>query len=49
MTQPTRMPRTTLEFISGVDTPLVPERGERYYSTPNPTRDSSGSFLGAGG
>lgn len=49
MTQPTRMPRTTLEFNSGVDTPLVPERGERYYSTPNPMRDSSGSFLGAGG
>lgn len=44
MTQPTRMPRTTLEFISGVDTPLAPGRGEHYYSTPNPMRDSSGSF-----
>ncbi|MCZ9304484.1 hypothetical protein L8U58_02880 [Corynebacterium sp. c9Ua_112] len=44
MTQPTRMPRTTLKFNSGVDTPLVPERGERYYSTPNPMRDNSGAF-----
>ncbi|WP_035012329.1 hypothetical protein [Corynebacterium jeikeium] len=44
MTQPTRMPRTTLEFISGVDTPLAPGRGEHYYSTPNPMRDNSGAF-----
>lgn len=44
MTQLTRMPRTTLEFNSGVDTPLAPGRGEHYYSTPNPMRDSSGSF-----
>ena len=44
MTQPTRMPRTTLTFNSGVGTPLVPERGERYYSTPNPMRDNSGAF-----
>ena len=38
------MPRTTLKFNSGVDTPLVPGRGEHYYSTPNPMRDNSGCF-----
>lgn len=44
MTQPTRMPRTQLEFKTDVESPLVPERGEDYYSTPNPNRDRSGAF-----
>lgn len=44
MTQPTRMPRTQLKFTSGLETPLVPERGEGYYSTPNQMRDYSGVF-----
>lgn len=44
MTQPTRMPRTQLKFKSGLETPLVPERGEDYYAAPNPMRDRSGVF-----
>lgn len=44
MTQPTRMPRTQLKFKSGLENPLVPERDEDYYSSPNPMRDHSGVF-----